>query len=247
MAPTPLTHHYLEAEGRVGNLQISAKLAFTAPWTVLFGPSGSGKSSLLRAMCGFYPGWSTVFKRLLPPVHAEVLGDKGTWLRPELRRLAYAPQRATLFPHLSVSGNIGFSAALRRGRSRRSALPEEVAQLLQLGGLLRRDVRSLSGGERQRVSLARALAVPDARLLLLDEPFAGVDGTLRDDLLPALRAWCSARQLPVISVTHDVDEVFLLEAEVVRLRDGHATAQGPASLVLADEVDRVQRAFRITS
>lgn len=196
-------------------------------------------------MCGFHPDWEVAFDRLLPRSGAQVLQGMATRLPPERRNLAYAPQQAALFPHLSVRDNIAFSEELRSSRSI-STLTQEVIQFMNLKSLLDRYPRTLSGGERQRVSLARALAVPEAKLLLLDEPFAGVDRTLRDDLLPTLRAWCAARDLPVVSVTHDVDEVFLLHAEVVRLNEGHVVAQGAPRAVLADEVERVQRAFRIT-
>ncbi len=112
-------------------------------------------------------------------------------------------------------------------------------QMFDLNRLANRRPHNLSGGERQRVSLARALAVPDTQLLLLDEPFAGVDRALRDDLIPLLQSTLAARRIPVLSVTHDVDEALLCAAEVIRLTDGRNAAQGPTATVLAPEIDRI--------
>ena len=235
----PLPHHRLSVQGRVGALHLRFEAVLSAPWTVLFGPSGCGKSTVLRAMCGLTDGLSVQLSRHQP-------GDN-PWLRlaegrhgtaPEKRDQSYAPQQAGLFPHLSVRENIGFSRSVRRRPVQAGTEIDEVIALLQLEQLLARRPRQLSGGERQRVSLARALAVPDVRLVLLDEPFAGVDRTLRDHLLPRVQAYLAQRHIPAMSVTHDVDEAFLLGAEVIRLQDGENTAQGPASVVLAAEAAR---------
>jgi ABC-type sulfate/molybdate transport systems ATPase subunit len=102
----------------------------------------------------------------------------------------------------------------------------------------------LSGGERRRVALARAFAVPNARLVLLDEPFTGLDRRLRDDLLPRMQAWLAIRGIPVLSVTHDVDEALLLDADVIRLENGRVLTQGSAREVLAGERDRLLEALR---
>ena len=107
-----------------------------------------------------------------------------------------------------------------------------------LGHRLTHRPTELSGGERRRVALARAFAVPNARLMLLDEPFTGLDRALRDELIPKMQAWLAVRNIPVLSVTHDVDEALLLNADVIRLEDGRVQAQGPAREVLAQERER---------
>ncbi len=229
-------HHRFSVGGRCGHLNLALRATLSAPWTVLFGPSGSGKSTLLRALAGLTPNLIASFDRYEPAEHV--------W-RPlqavaaQHRALAYDPQGAPMLPHLTVAENIRFAETLRSIPPSQSMLAE-VTGLLQLAPLLPKHAHQLSGGERQRVSLARALAVPNARLLLLDEPFAGLDRTLRDELLPRLRAHLLARGLPVLSVTHDPDEALLLQAEVLRLENGQLTAQGPARDILADEIARLK-------
>jgi molybdate transport system ATP-binding protein len=234
-APSLQAHHRLSVRGQAGALHLNVQAGLTAPWTVLFGPSGCGKSTVLRALCGL-TDLAVSFTRY------SASDGSGTSLEntpPERRQLAYAPQQAALFPHLTVRENIAFATAVRRRSNPQTVPLEEILALLQLDPLAGRKPHHLSGGERQRVALARALAVPDARLLLLDEPFAGVDRALRDDLLPRIRAWLAHRNLPALSVTHDVDEALLLQADVLRLHEGRSLAQGPAPHILAPEMQRL--------
>ena len=233
-------HHRLSVHGRAGSLPLAFEAAFSAPWTVLFGPSGCGKSTLLRAICGLTDDLSVQLSRHQGPGDTWItLQDDRLAVPPEARGQSYVPQQAGLFPHLSVRDNIAFAQTIRHRSSPAASPVDEVIALLQLETLTGRRPQQLSGGEQQRVSLARALAVPDARLVLLDEPFAGVDRALRDHLLPRVQAYLAQRSVPVISVTHDVDEAFLLGAEVIRLHDGQNSAQGPASVVLATEAARI--------
>lgn len=252
--PEPVPHHRFDLHGQRGQLSLNITATLTAPWTILFGPSGSGKSTVLRVLAGLISAYTLRFERntstssqavppSTPPLHPtpppEPLWHPLQDTPPEHRQLAYAPQNAPLLPHLSAAENIRFPEQLRRIRPADSRLPE-LTGILDLAPLLPRYPHQLSGGERQRVSLSRALAVPHARLLLLDEPFTGLDRPLRDTLLPRLRAHLAARNLPVLSVTHDPDEALLLQAEILRLHNGQFTAQGSASLVLADEIDRLR-------
>jgi molybdate transport system ATP-binding protein len=190
------------------------------------GPSGSGKSSLLRAICGLNPALFVCHSRRESAFPAADLSR----LPPHRRNLAYAPQGAILFPHLTVRENIAFSA--------NTPLVHEAIELFALEKLANRLPRDLSGGELQRVALARAFAVPQPRLALFDEPFTGIDRALRNRLLPQLQHHLADRHIPCISVTHDIEEPFLLNAEVVRLESGHITAQGPAKEILAEERTR---------
>lgn len=233
MAILQKAHHRLAVHRQVGPLQLDVDLEFSAPWTLIFGPSGSGKSSLLRAICGLSGQAGTEFARR---------NTDGQWSAitsaAPLRALSYAPQNPTLFPHLTVRENVAFpSQSTTSGQNQK--LVEEALDLFEVSRYANRLPDKLSGGERQRVNLARAFAVPEARLMLLDEPFSGVDRAMRDALLPRMQAWLQQHEIPVISVSHDVDEALLLKAEVVVLAGGGVAAQGPAIQALHEERARM--------
>jgi len=225
-------HHRLQVEAVLGGLRLDVGVTFAAPWTVVFGPSGGGKSSLLRGMCGVLGVGVVEFARRRAEGWVELAG-----VAVERRRIAYAPQGAAVFPHLPVRENVAFAMGS-------SGMADEAMEMFGLGALAGRSVRGLSGGERQRVSLARAFAVPGAELMLLDEPFAGVGRDLREVLLPRMRTVMAERGVPVVSVTHDVEEALMLGAEVVRLEEGRVVAQGAAAEVLAVEQERMLAVLR---
>ena len=237
----PQPHHRLSLRGQFGSLCLDISVDLCAPWTVLFGPSGSGKSTALRALCGLLPhsrGSRLTFERRK--------GD--TWVDlstrpPNHRALAWAPQDAAIFPHLTAGANIRFPTRVCTENAADASLVEEAVTLFRLHTLAPRRPQALSGGERQRVALARAFATPHACLMLLDEPFSGLDRKLRDQLLPGMQDWLRRRNIPCLSVTHDVDEALLLNAEVIRLDAGRVLAQGPAAEVLAPDRDRLLRAL----
>jgi molybdate transport system ATP-binding protein len=231
-----LIHHRLSVDHHLGPLHLQANLDLSAQWTILFGPSGSGKSSLLRAACGLLGRHGIRFTRHQQN-EAEVLQDESTFVPPHLRDLRWAPQNDSLFPHLTVRQNVLFGAT---GTASKPHDEAEIIALFKLQALLNRLPRDLSGGERRRVALARAFAAPGCRLMLLDEPFAGLDRTLRDELLPRMRAGLRDRGIPAVSVTHDVEEALQLQAEVVLVRGGRIETQGYATKVLAPERDRLQ-------
>lgn len=226
-------HHELRVVGRRGAVQLDVELAFSAPWTVIFGPSGSGKSTLLRAMCGLLPELQTRFRRYESSAWSNVAATPVAQ-----RGIAYAAQGAAVFPHLTVRENVGFALECRGVRDMQ--LVDEAVELFVLRGLLQRRPRELSGGEQQRVSLARAFAVPEAKLLLLDEPFTGVDRRMRDGMLERMRQRAERLGVPVISVTHDVEEALRLEAAVVRLDAGRVVGRGPAREALYEERERMR-------
>ena len=211
-------------------------MTMSAPWTILFGPSGSGKSTLLRAACGLIPSADVDFAQSLPGKWNEFQTTHQS-IPTHRRNLAYAPQGSILFPHLTVRQNVAFATDIRH----QSASPsvEAALTLFELAPLAHRLPSDLSGGERQRVNLARAFAVPNPHLLLLDEPFTGLDRSLRDLLLPRMQQHALDHAIPILSVTHDIEEALILNAEVVRLEQGVVIAQGPASEVLADERTRM--------
>jgi molybdate transport system ATP-binding protein len=235
-------HHRVQLDCTLGALQLHITASFEHPWSILFGPSGSGKSTVLRALCGLLPNARAKLFRGHPPLDNNDHNVDLTNVPPHLRAIAYAPQQPALFPHLTVRDNIAFSSSLQQPAN--AQLTEDALALFDLHKLSHRSPAKLSGGERQRVNLARAFARPTTRLMLLDEPFTGLDLRLRDQLIPRMSQFLAARQIPCISVTHDVDEALLLSAYVFRVDAGRILAHGPARTILADERARLLEALR---
>ncbi|HEY4008963.1 MAG TPA: ATP-binding cassette domain-containing protein [Acidobacteriaceae bacterium] len=185
---------------------------------------------------------------MLPNAHAIVTRSTGntetnlTNEPPHQRAIAYAPQQSSLFPHLSVRENVAFGSSLHQPAN--AQLLEDSLALFGLHSLVHRSPAKLSGGERQRVNLARAFARPNTKLMLLDEPFTGLDLKLRDQLIPRMSQFLAARGIPCISVTHDVDEALLLRADIFRIDRGRILDHGPARSILADERARLLDALR---
>ncbi len=236
-----------------GTLRMRVEFDLGAPWSVLFGPSGSGKSTVLRAVAGVLQAReSRIVLGEAASGGQRVLDDTaaGVFVPVHQRPVRSAAQAARLFRGMTVRANVCFGVA---GASRRveaaGGVVEEAMALLRIGHLAGRRPEELSGGERQRVSVARAVASVTAldaarpRMLLLDEPFAGLDTKLRDEIAAALREWLRLRRVPVLSVSHDVAECFLLGAEVLRMEDGQIAAQGMAGVVLGQERERVLRSL----
>ncbi len=237
MPDIPASRFSLRLNAKVGPIQLDLKLKLNADWTVIFGPSGSGKTTVLRAVCGLL----NHAKKTCSCEDVEFDGSH-TSMTTQERRIAYAPQGAVLFPHLTVRDNVAFASRVRSQVS--NALIDEALTLFSLHPLALRMPRDLSGGERQRVNLARAFAMPQPRLMLLDEPFTGIGRAQREIFLPRMREAIATRCMPVLSVTHDVEEVFLLNAEVVRIDAGRVIAEGRADIVLAEEREEMLRALR---
>jgi len=192
--------------------------------TAVFGASGSGKTTLLRCVAGLERAGSA---RVV--VGGDTWQDDaaGVFVPTHRRRLGYVFQEASLFDHLDVRGNLQF------GLRRAGVAPEALApmvELLGIGGLLARRPAQLSGGERQRVAIARALAT-QPRILLLDEPLASLDTARRREILPWLGRLRDELKLPMLYVTHSVDEVARLADHLVLLDAGRVVASGPLAQV----------------
>ena len=232
--PDPTAPHTdVALQHRLGTLQLDLAFRTAAPWTVLFGPSGSGKSTILRAVAGLLrPQHGSITLHGAPVFHAVAR----LFIPPHLRAVRWAGQRTALFPHRTVLGNILLGTPADAGRER-LALAQQVVDHFALQPLAPKLPAQLSGGEQQRVAIARAAAGARGTLLLLDEPFSGLDTSIRDQLIDQLRTWLGPT--PVLSVTHDVSEAFLLHAEVLRLGEGRILAQGPAASILAPERQRL--------
>jgi molybdate transport system ATP-binding protein len=188
--------------------------------TALFGPSGSGKTTLLRCIAGLDRAAGGFLS-----VEDEVWQDGERFLAIHQRPLGYVFQEASLFPHLSVRGNLEYGYKRIGARARR-VQPEQVILLLGLGKLMERnDPFSLSGGERQRVAIGRAL-LTSPRLLLMDEPLSALDAASRQEILPYLERLHGELEIPVIYVSHALDEVARLADHLVLLEQGRALASG---------------------
>jgi molybdate transport system ATP-binding protein len=204
-------------------------VAFEVPtpgMTVLFGPSGAGKSTIISVAAG-----------LLRPdecrivVDDQVLADTASriWLPPERRRVGLVFQDARLFPHMSVASNLRFG--LRRVAPGPVRF-DEVVELLGIGTLLSRRPHTLSGGERQRVAIGRAL-LAQPRLLLMDEPLASLDSARKAEIMPYLTRLKTALNLPILYVTHALDEVAQLADSLVLIDSGQMIGCGPLSEIAA--------------
>ena len=194
--------------------------------TALFGPSGCGKTTALRAIAGLErPRQARIV------VNGQVWQDDAArqWLPTHQRQLGYVFQEANLFAHLSVRQNVEYGLRRIRGERPRIAL-ERAIELLGIAPLMARGVAHLSGGEAQRVALARALAT-SPRLLLMDEPLAALDAERKRELLPYIAGITRELGIPVLYVTHSIDEVAKLAQHVLLLRQGTVVAQGPTSAI----------------
>jgi molybdate transport system ATP-binding protein len=165
--------------------------------------------------------------------------EKGVRVPPGQRAVGFVTQRPTLFPHMNVTENVSFGLSGLDGRSRKERVGE-MLELFQAGQLARRMPGDLSGGEKQRVALARALA-PGPRLLLLDEPFTGMDADLKVSILQQMTAWLTEREVPALYVSHDVAEAFQTGADVMVIDHGQIQAHGPARVVLGGRREQLLR------
>ena len=244
--PTP--HLSVQLRHRVGALDIDAEFHLTQPWTILFGPSGSGKTTILRAIAGLIrPDHACIVSifRAGPkcaPCITLVDTAKAICLPAHMRGAPLAAQQARLFPNKNVLENMkyGYPGVGSPGEQDfRDELIAKLPSVFLIENLLQKLPRELSGGETQRASLARAAMTCNKRILLLDEPFTGLDFPLRDALIANLAAWQETSKTPILSVTHDVAEAFQLDAEVIKLSAGRIVQQGPVATVLAEERARL--------
>ena len=208
---------------------IDIAIAFEVPSpgvTVLFGPSGSGKSTVLAAAAGLLRADACRIA-----IDGDILADTraGVNLPPERRRVGLVFQELRLFPHMSVRNNLAFG--LRRTEARQIGF-DEVVDLLEIGPLLERRPTTLSGGERQRVAIGRAL-LAQPRLLLMDEPLASLDQPRKAEILPYLARLKTMLRLPVLYVTHSLDELLQLADSVVLMEAGTVVAAGAVAEISA--------------
>lgn len=216
-------------EHEQGVFRLAAEFSCGEGVTALFGRSGSGKTTIVNAIAGLiHPRKGRI------AFNEEVLfdSDHGVDVPTRMRRFGYVFQEGRLFPHLTVRGNLLFSRIFDR-RSHAPGELDHVVELLGLGGLLERRPAQLSGGEKQRVAIGRAL-LTRPRLLLLDEPLAALDVHRKSEILQYLELLRDEVRIPIIYVSHSVDEVVRLAAAVVLVSEGRVLRVGPVDQVMAD-------------
>ena len=196
--------------------------------TGLFGHSGSGKTSCLRAIAGLERGACGRIE-----INGEVWqdDDAGIFLPTHRRALGYVFQDAALFPHLSVGDNLNYGQK-RIASTERQVRQDAIVELLGIAPLLERKPDKLSGGEKSRVAMARAL-LTSPRLLLMDEPLAALDHDRKAEILPYLERLHDELEIPVLYVSHAPDEVARLADHLVVLQAGQVLASGPLGETLA--------------
>ena len=203
--------------------------------TALLGPSGGGKSTLLRVIAGLEePDAGEVF----------ISGEEATHISPQKRGVGFVFQHYAAFKHMTVWDNVAFGLSIRkRPKAEIAQRVNELLDLVQLGGLAKRYPSQLSGGQRQRMALARALAV-EPNVLLLDEPFGALDARVRKELRGWLRRLHDEVHVTTIFVTHDQEEAMEIADQIVLMNHGPRRAGRRAARALRGAGERVRDGLR---
>lgn len=203
--------------------------------TCLLGPSGCGKSTTLRIIAGVEMQDSGEIY-----VDGALICDTKFRVPPERRAIGLMFQDFALFPHLSVAGNVAYGLSGTRDEKR--ARVEEMLSRVRMSRFIDKFPHQLSGGEQQRIALARALA-PRPRIMLMDEPFSGLDNRLRDGIRDETLAILKEEDTGVLLVTHEPDEAMRMADEIALMRDGVIVQRGAPYNVYTRPVDRASVAF----
>jgi ABC-type sulfate/molybdate transport systems ATPase subunit len=232
-----ITHRYpqfsLDVDFRINADPATPQPATSQPatsWTILFGPSAAGKSTLLRILAGLTTPQQG---RIILNSHTLLDTSSRTAIPPGRRNIGFVPQRAALFPHRTVAENIAFGLRHLAPAERNQRI-DEMLTLVDAQPLRNRNPDRLSGGESQRVAIARALA-PRPRLLLLDEPLAALDAAAKPQIINCLRR----SGIPILYVSHDLSEIWQLPAQTLLIEAGRITAHGPLQQVLAPQREKL--------
>lgn len=221
-----INHKLSERGGRTFNLDVDLDLPAKGI-TAVFGESGSGKTTLLRCIAGLETSSRGEIR-----VRGVVWQRETDFIPCHQRRVGYVFQESSLFPHLNVKKNIAFGIS-RSPSQLDTEHYHEIIELMGLGSLLQQYPDQLSGGERQRAAIARALIIePD--LLLMDEPLASLDMKRKQEILPYLESVHEKLDVPIIYVTHSIDEVARLADYLVVLEEGKVIANGGLKEVLSN-------------
>ena len=224
LADSPLS---VDVVKRLNSFTLQAHFQAPAGFTMLLGPSGGGKTTLLNCIAGL----------MRPDAGRIALGSRvlfdsaaGIDLPAAARRLGYLFQAPALFPHMTVAQNVRYGIA-KLPTAEREVRMMALLKSFRIAHLADRKPAEISGGERQRAALARSL-VTEPGLLLLDEPLTALDTATKAKIIDDLRVWNDARSVPILFVTHSPEEAFALGEGVVVLEAGQVVAQGTAHDVL---------------
>ena len=219
---------------RLGDFTLDVAFEAGSGITALFGPSGSGKTTVLNLISGIVrPQRGRIACRGTVFVDTEA----GVYLPKHKRRVGLVFQDAQLFPHLTVAQNIAFGRWFVPAAGR-TAPVDQVIHVLGISDLMARRPARLSGGEKQRVALARAL-LASPRLLLMDEPLAGLDDDRQQEIFPLIERMRDEFGIPILYITHSVAEVRRLASTVVMLKNGRVQQTGPVRLVFPPDQSAV--------
>ena len=219
----------LDVTRKQGNFVVQT--AFSGPGsgvTALYGPSGAGKTSVVNMVAGLMRpdnGHITINGHCLFSKVEKIN------LPPESRRIGYVFQDGRLLPHLSVKSNLMYGLT-RTPAKDRFVRPDQIVDLLGIGHLLKRRPAGLSGGEKQRVAIGRAL-LTSPELLLMDEPLASLDQARKNEVMPFIQRLCHEFSLPVLYVSHSLEEILNLAAYLVLIDNGKVEAAGPIEELLS--------------
>lgn len=218
----------IDVTARAGGFTLAADFASAGPVTTLFGRSGAGKTTIVNLIAGL-----TRPDRGVVAIDDDVLVDtsRNVFVPAHRRRIGYVFQDGRLFPHMSVHANLTYGRRFTHAAQRWADLPA-IVDLLGIAGLLDRRPTGLSGGEKQRVAIGRAL-LASPRLLLMDEPLASLDETRKADLLPYIERLRDKMGLPIVYVSHSIEEVARIADTLVLIEDGTVVVTGPVNEILS--------------
>ncbi len=225
----------LDIQLQRGNFDLEANLALQEPVTGLFGSSGSGKSTLLHIVAGLAnpdQGWLKLGDNHL--FHSR----KRINVSPNKRKIGVVFQDSQLFPHMSIKQNLMYGYKRTEAKQRRFE-KKEIIDLLEIGHLLDKRPQQLSGGEKQRVGMGRAL-LASPRFLLLDEPLASLDQGLKEQILPFLKRVKDELELPMVYISHSMEEILHLTEHLVVINKGRILGNGHFyDVIKADNIQHV--------
>ena len=208
-----LSHSYDSENINLSDISFSVT---SGEFVSILGPSGSGKSTLLRLIAGLERQSSGTIR-----INGNIVSDDEQHFEPERRNLGLVVQDKSLFPHLNVLENVMFGI---KNRSDKNLIARELITLFKVSEHESKYPNELSGGEQQRVALARSLA-PDPQILLLDEPFNGLDDTLKNELYKETKNIIQAKGITVLMVSHDKKEIEVFSDKIIALDNGRIKEQ----------------------